>query len=302
VLVDSIPGVSPEAVHCFNTATGEVKFIGDVPDAVSFAFGNDRQVYVRTASGDIHCYPLGSDIWEITASATPPNPIADLVFDDATKKLFAVSAAGDAIYAFDQGLISTPATTRLPAVQDFEFAGDGSVAVSPFDGSLFITSEGSDSILHITSLGNRATVETIAAGLLVSPRCLNVGDDGRLFVVSDDVLREFRAGGGGWSESTASNFTGLQVGRCLDIPHSRSNFDPETMPFPPYRNVLPDQFAPTPPVCPADLNGDDNVDGRDLAAILAAWRQPGDLTDLNGDGTTDGMDLAAILAAWGPCP
>ena len=42
------------------------------------------------------------------------------------------------------------------------------------------------------------------------------------------------------------------------------------------------------------------VDGVDLAALLAAWGASGVTSDINGDGTVDGTDLAALLAAWGP--
>ena len=54
--------------------------------------------------------------------------------------------------------------------------------------------------------------------------------------------------------------------------------------------------------CPGDVNGDETVDGQDLAAILAAWGQDVPDVDQNADGTIDGQDLAAVLAAWGlPC-
>ena len=51
----------------------------------------------------------------------------------------------------------------------------------------------------------------------------------------------------------------------------------------------------------ADLNGDGEVDGADLALVLAAWGQPclGCAVDVNGDGEVDGADLALILAGWG---
>jgi hypothetical protein len=54
--------------------------------------------------------------------------------------------------------------------------------------------------------------------------------------------------------------------------------------------------------CPADFNGDNMVDGMDLAFILASWGTANEAEDLNGDGTVDGMDLAGLLAAWGACP
>ena len=54
---------------------------------------------------------------------------------------------------------------------------------------------------------------------------------------------------------------------------------------------------------PADINGDGNVDGVDLTALLAAWGAcppTGDCpADLDGSGSVDGLDLTAMLADWG---
>ena len=46
----------------------------------------------------------------------------------------------------------------------------------------------------------------------------------------------------------------------------------------------------------ADLNGDGQVNGADLSALLACWGTP--CADIDGNGQTDGADLAALLAAW----
>ena len=48
---------------------------------------------------------------------------------------------------------------------------------------------------------------------------------------------------------------------------------------------------------PADLNGDNAVNGADLGLLLANWGQPGP-GDLNGDDTVGGADLGLMLAAW----
>lgn len=58
-------------------------------------------------------------------------------------------------------------------------------------------------------------------------------------------------------------------------------------------------LAPCQP-CP-DVNGDNQVDGVDLSAVLAGWGQ-GANGDVDGDGAVNGTDLTAILAGWGPCP
>ena len=54
--------------------------------------------------------------------------------------------------------------------------------------------------------------------------------------------------------------------------------------------------------CPWDLDGDDQVDGADLTALLAEWGVPGSFADLDGDGLVDGADLNLMLGAWGACP
>ncbi len=54
--------------------------------------------------------------------------------------------------------------------------------------------------------------------------------------------------------------------------------------------------------CPADLNGDDVVDGADLVALISEWGGNSENADLTGDGMVDGRDLTALIAAWGnPC-
>lgn len=56
-----------------------------------------------------------------------------------------------------------------------------------------------------------------------------------------------------------------------------------------------------PPSCPADISGDNVVNGSDLTMILSGWGFPGQ-SDIDGNGTTDGIDLAAVLGGWGACP
>ena len=49
-----------------------------------------------------------------------------------------------------------------------------------------------------------------------------------------------------------------------------------------------------------DLTGDGDIDGADLASLLAAWNAGPGPADFNNDGDVDGSDLAALLAAWTP--
>jgi subtilisin family serine protease len=54
-----------------------------------------------------------------------------------------------------------------------------------------------------------------------------------------------------------------------------------------------------PPANPADLDGSGEVDGGDLAILLASWGACTDCeADLDDSGAVDGGDLAVLLAAW----
>ena len=56
--------------------------------------------------------------------------------------------------------------------------------------------------------------------------------------------------------------------------------------------------------CPGDIIPTGDVNGNDLAELLATWGTTGQGvvdTDLNDDGIVNGADLAVILSGWGPC-
>ena len=53
--------------------------------------------------------------------------------------------------------------------------------------------------------------------------------------------------------------------------------------------------------CPADVDADGLVGGRDLSVLLSAWGASDGAADLNGDGLVDGSDLSRLLSDWGPC-
>ncbi len=49
---------------------------------------------------------------------------------------------------------------------------------------------------------------------------------------------------------------------------------------------------------PGDLNGDQLVNGQDLAFLLSAWATTSGPADINLDGIVNGNDLAALLSNW----
>ena len=53
-------------------------------------------------------------------------------------------------------------------------------------------------------------------------------------------------------------------------------------------------------ICPADIDGDGDVDTADLLTLLGNWGNAGD-GDIDGNGIVNTADLLALLGAWGPC-
>jgi thiol-disulfide isomerase/thioredoxin len=53
--------------------------------------------------------------------------------------------------------------------------------------------------------------------------------------------------------------------------------------------------------CPADVNGDGNVNVSDLLAIIDAWGGSDPSADINDDGTVNVVDLLEVVGSWGSC-
>ena len=52
--------------------------------------------------------------------------------------------------------------------------------------------------------------------------------------------------------------------------------------------------------CPADVNGDNDVNVSDLLATIGNWGGAG-VGDIDGSGFVDVSDLLTIVGSWGPC-
>ena len=54
--------------------------------------------------------------------------------------------------------------------------------------------------------------------------------------------------------------------------------------------------------CPADFDGNGDVNVLDLLTVIAAWGNTGTSPeDLDGNGVVNVLDLLILIAAWGPC-
>ena len=53
--------------------------------------------------------------------------------------------------------------------------------------------------------------------------------------------------------------------------------------------------------CPADLDGDGDIDFDDLLRVLDAWGNKGGPEDVDESGFVDFGDILIVLSSWGPC-
>ncbi|MAB28927.1 MAG: hypothetical protein CMJ53_06595 [Planctomycetaceae bacterium] len=51
--------------------------------------------------------------------------------------------------------------------------------------------------------------------------------------------------------------------------------------------------------CDGDLDGDNRINGLDLAILLGRWQLSDECADINGDGIVNGADLSILLQKWG---
>jgi hypothetical protein len=55
-------------------------------------------------------------------------------------------------------------------------------------------------------------------------------------------------------------------------------------------------------LCPADVDGDGDVDVNDMVAVILAWGTANAAADVNDDGIVNVSDLIAVIVGWGTCP
>jgi hypothetical protein len=98
-----------------------------------------------------------------------------------------------------------------------------------------------------------------------------------------------------WLNAPLTNYGWLVQGNETAL-HSVKKFDAKEIPGGATAPKLTVVFTP-PVLLPEDLNGDDVVDGSDLAILLGAWGGSG-VGDIDGSGAIDAADLALLLGAW----
>jgi hypothetical protein len=223
--------------------------------------------------------------------------------------MVALSSENELLMAYGESLQEDPMIYELPG--DVELAGDGAVAVSPFDGRIWMVSQANDRVYGFMPEANGLPpLVTVINSQIVDPTDLSVTDDNHVLVTTQGGIVELEEiTETTWRPVQDSAFANLEVGTRFQIARSRTNFDPETHPSPAWDNVHPDDLAQIGTYvadCPGDTNGDRVIDIADLLYMLSVWDTDDTLADIAprgvGDDLVDVLDLLELIAAWGPCP
>jgi len=113
-----------------------------------------------------------------------------------------------------------------------------------------------------------------------------------VFASNAELIAEVQA----WLDDPSSNFGWIVIGNESTLQSVRRFGSRET----PDESARPSLvISYDAPALPGDINGDQLVDGADLAIVLGSWGPcKGCAADVTGDGVVDGADIAVILGHW----
>ncbi len=306
-------------VQRFSLGTGEFETVATIdaptgPGAV--AIGRAGEVYtgstmqmggvnVCMADGSVRFVRVGID------------PVA-LAFDDQADRLLGIFTSANGTHALGTfvdlagsgaapGEVPNPvAFMSLPG--GIELGGPVSMAISPLDGTIFLTSQQSPGVYALVRTGP-GTIALDASRFSPASAADNLSVDraGRVTFTSGGVVRRF-----GprvivfpgtpepievWSELADAKYAGRQTGGIFQLAVGRGGNDDL---LPRHLDGIddPSEFPSAPIVCIADFNRDDGVDDLDIAAFFLAFESGEQNADVNNDSGIDDLDISAFFAAF----
>ncbi len=283
-----------------DTATGEQTPLGGFNTLKRFTVGRDGLIYAHDGA-KVYCLKPDGTLGNATSSIPTPTALA---YDDLKDEIIVYSMPQKKITRLNKSL-QVVDTWTIPT--NFELAGDGSVTVNPFDGSVWFDSDAGDVLYRAVQLtdSKAAIFSTIPVSGLVDPKGLSAGDDGTVYVSTPTGLKPVKLlATGGYGIDTTNPFFNKPVAGRVSMLRSRTNFDPALHTGPAWNNILPEDLLPIGVEvqdCVSDLDGDNQTGPADLARLLGNWGATSGIADIDQDGIVGQADLALLLGAWGPC-
>ncbi len=275
-LVNTSPTSGATQLRRINLASGQQQVVGSSSSLRGVVVGRDGRVYAHDGTS---IFAYKADGTPAAAPVTPIGAPSAIAYDDLRDRVVVLSVARRSVTAFNKALAPI-AEVVIPAA--IRVAGQGSVAVSPEDGTVFFVTSGNNSLGAVGPGMAAAEVSLSAVAGVTAPQRVACGDAGRVWITSQGFVRALtREDGGHWMQDPSSPFHLMLDQGPLAIMRSRTNFDPARHTGPGWNNVDPtEEVGLGTPIadCVADLNDDGHVDGADLAVLLDNW---GDHPELN---------------------
>jgi hypothetical protein len=304
-------------MYLVNTGIGEHLFRLDplsgesTPSGVALtsptamAIGRLHDLYVLDGGELVHLNP--HTMQEI-GRVTTPAPGTALCYDDAADKLVVLAPGTRAMYRYPSQLdVVEPETFELP--EPLPLSGDTSICWSEADNCALLADPSSLSLWQVlaNTLDPPVVIELTAPSLSEPITGLDVGNDGRIFVASGGVIREYVFSMVGPLIAAPDPwFEGVETDGLLVIGRTMLDAVPAFHDTEDHTDEIPIATADGVQDCDADVDGDRDVDVDDFVALVLAWGEAGHPgfrpEDANQSGAVDVDDLLFLLLRWGACP
>ncbi len=261
--------------------------------------------------GDLYFHEIGQIKRYDTSGATlvqlggvTPNDgqMPDVLrWDDVHDQLVAITQSTRNLLLYSRGL-ALLATHPIPAgiAPEGTLCGD----VDP-PHSAYIVGSNASGFFYDLRVNPLAAALSVAQSVSISGvtgiRSLQVGDGGRLYVMTNVGEREFvrNASSGLWEPTTTPQFGSVPITNTMMISHGRDNYDPALYSGPAWRNVYVAEPASTSiRECPADQDMNGVVNVSDIFLYLQRFFNGSRAADFNVSGSATIQDIFDFLSAW----
>ena len=286
-------------LYLANFVDGTTESIASMSTPRGMVVSRDGTAYVASSSRISRYAPQADGRYAVIQTVDLPNPADAMFYDDETDEVVAMNVSNRQLLRISRELVIRR-SDLIPT--SAAVLGDGSVAVNPIDGKEWIAGSQTATVARLGRDGTGRLLPEALVGLpgVTSPRSLQFGDDGTLFVVDGGRVKAFEPNGaGGWRAATSHPLHDQESGSIFTVGRSRTNYDP----IMDDDNVLPPDYGMGEPDCRADLNKDGRLDIFDFLEFQNLFARGSTWADFDHDGRLTIFDFLAYQNAFAAgCP
>jgi hypothetical protein len=292
----------PSELWFYSQVDERFRLIASLPSGEFGPLTTTRQGdLVALGDGSVRKYRLAGDgSVRLLQQANIPYVTNAIAVDDATDDLFVLARDRRRLLRYTDANLLLPASD-YPLPTSIILGGDCSMSVDPVDGRLWITSEGSGAAFEISRAATHDGIthsSTVPLTPYPNPRSLRFDDRGIMRFISGGLVRALKQdpASGRYLPDPTAPLADTPASGFLDIPTSRNNHNPAKHDVPGWNDTPQPRDLDELPDCPADFNGDNQVDFFDYLDFVAALDSENYDADVNFDLTLDFFDYLDFVA------